>query len=184
VAIVGSNGELRRFIKLKGDVHASQESDVSAKDKDDPTALPRSKTWEGLAESLRDIVATSQIAIDGANLLLFRPVSGPVFSISPSGEVRVHSLKVKGNYRLFTIKRTRNSWIVEFIYDLPDGTGQEFATFAFDPETGAPLREYFFPRDLGFGLACVNGDEFTFVTANAEGKTLELVKLKPASLPQ
>jgi hypothetical protein len=183
VAIVGSNGQLRKFVELKGDVHARVESDASAREKDDPTALPRSKTWEGFAESLRDVVSTAQIATDGPNLLLFRPANTPVFSISPSGEARVHNLKVKGDYRLFTIKATRDSWIVEFIYDLPDGTAQKFATYAFDPETGAPLREYFFPTDLGFGLACVDGDKFTFVMANIEGKTLELMKLRPASLP-
>ena len=183
VAIVGSNGQLRKFVELKGDVHARAESDASAREKDDPTALPRSKTWEGLAESLRDVVSRSQIATDGPNLLLFRPANTPVFSISPSGEVQVHNLKVKGDYRLFTIKAARDSWIVEFIYDLPDGTAQKFATFAFDPETGAPLREYFFPTDLGFGLACVDADKFTFVVANIEGKTLELMKLRPANLP-
>ena len=78
---------------------------------------------------------------------------------------------------------------MEFIYDLPDGTAQtdgtaqKFATFAFDPETGVPLRQYFFPTDLGFGLACVDADKFTFVMANIEGKTLELMKLRPANLP-
>lgn len=184
VAIVGPNGELRQSVELHGDVHARQEPGGSAKESDDPNALPRSKTWEGFAESLRDVVSTSQIATDGPNLLIFRPVNGPVFSISASGEVRVHKLKVKGDYRLFTIKATRDSWIVEFIYDLPDGTAQRFATYAFDPETGAPLREYFFPTDLGFGLACVDGDEFTFVMANVGGKALELVKLRPAVLPK
>jgi hypothetical protein len=183
VAIVGSNGQFRKFVELKGDVHARVESDASAREKNDPTALPRSKTWEGFAESLRDVVSTSQIATDGPNLLLFRPVNAPVFSISPSGDVRVHNLQVKGDYRLFTIKATRDSWIVEFIYDLPDRTAQKFATYAFDPGTGAPLREYFFPTDLGFGLACADGDKFTFVMANIEGKTLELMKLRPANLP-
>jgi hypothetical protein len=35
--------------------------------------------------------------------------------------------------------------------------------------------------DLGSGLACVDGDEFTFVTANAKTNTLRLVKLAPAA---
>jgi hypothetical protein len=184
LAIVGSNGQLRRFVELQGDVHGRQEPDGSANEKDDPTALPRSKAWARFAESLRDVVATSQIAADGPNLLLFRPVNGPVFSISPSGEVLAHKLKVKGNYRLFTIKAARDSWIVEFIYDLPDNTAQKFSTYAFDPATGVPLREYFFPTDLGFGLACVNEDEFTFVMADIAGKALKLVKLRPAVLPK
>jgi hypothetical protein len=182
VAIVGSNGQRRRFIELKGDVHAQDESDVAGKDKD-PTALPRSKPWRGFAESLRDVVYTSQIARDGPNLLLFRPMNGPVFSISPSGEVRSQKLKVAGDYRLFTIKPAGNSWIVEFIRDLPGGKGEEFATYAFDSDSGAPLRQYFFPPDLGWGLACTDGNEFTFVTADFENKSLKVVKLAPAIRP-
>ena len=100
-------------------------------------------------------------------------------SISPSGDVHVHKLEVEGGYKLFTIKPTRNAWIVEFIRDLPNGGGQEFATFTFDPDSGKPLREYFFRRDLGWGLACVDGDEFTFVTANEKTKSIDLVKLAP-----
>jgi hypothetical protein len=176
--IVGSNGQFRRSIELKGDVRARDESAGSAKDQD-PTALPRSKTGQGSGESLRDVVYTSQIARDGPNILLFRPLNGPVFSISPSGEARVHKLKIEGNYRLFTIKPTRDSWVVEFIRDLPEGKGQEFATYAFDPDTGAPMRQYFFPPDLGWGLACTDGAEFTFVVADFENKSLKLLKLAP-----
>jgi hypothetical protein len=179
VAIVGSNGQMRRFIELREDVHAQEQPNV-AKEKD-PTALPRSKPWMGVfAESLRDVVANSQISRDGPNLLLFRPMNGPVFSVSPAGEVQVHRLKVEGDYRLFTIKSTRNSWIVEFMRERPDGKGEEFATYAFDPENGTPRREYFFPTNLGWGLACADGNEFTFVMANDITTSLKLVKLAPA----
>lgn len=179
MAIVGSNGELRRFVELKGDVHALDESDLSGKGKD-PSALPRFESSPGSGDSLFDVVSTSRIVSDGPNLLLFRLLNGPVFSISPSGEVRVHQLKVEGDYRLFMIKPTRNAWIVEFMREAPPhGPAIEFATYAFDRESSAPLREYFFPRDLGWGLACVDGDEFTFVMANDESKTLQLVRLAP-----
>jgi hypothetical protein len=40
LAIVGSNGQFRRFVELKGDVHARDESDKPGRQKD-PTALPR-----------------------------------------------------------------------------------------------------------------------------------------------
>lgn len=183
VAIVGPNGQFRRLVELQGDVHAQEESGSPAKGKDS-TALPLSTPWQGFAESLKDVVYTSQIAADGPNLLLFRPVSGPVFSISPSGEARAHSLQVRGNYRLFTIKATRTAWVAEFIHELPGGTGQEFATYSFDPESGTPLRQYLFPRDLGFGLACTDGDQFTFVMANDETRTLQLLKLAPGALPK
>ena len=188
VAIVASNGQLRRFLDLKGDVHAQQESDPPGKSKD-PTALPRFRPAPGTppqsfaTETLRGTVSASQIAKDGPSLLLFRPINGPVFSISPSGEVTVHKLKVDGDYRLYTIKPAGNSWIVEFLHDVPHSAAQEFSTYAFDPESGAPLREYFFPADLGWGLACIDGDEFTFVMANEKTNTLELVKLAPVAKP-
>jgi len=184
LAIVGSNGELRRFVELKGDVHAQKESGPLGKEKErDPTALPRFGTppgsagWSPFSKSLFNVVYGSQIAKDGPNLLLLRPMNGPIFSISPSGEVQVRKLKVEGDFRLYTLKATRNRWIAEFLHGVPHSEAVEFSTYAFDPETGTPLQEYFFPTDLGFGLACTDGDEFTFVMSNNETKNLILVKV-------
>jgi hypothetical protein len=180
LAIVGSNGQLRRFIELKGDVHGQVGSDRAGKSKD-RTALPRFGPPE--TPSLFNAVYLSQIAKDGPNLLLFRPMNGPVFSISPSGEMTAHELKVKGDHRLYTIKVTGGSWIAEFLHDVPGSAAVELSTYAFDPDTGTPLREYFFPADLGWGLACTDGDEFTFVMANQKTNTLKLVTLAPAAKP-
>ena len=180
VAIVAANGQLRRLIELKGDVHGQHENEKAKPDSNrDPTALPRFASPADNATSLFDVVYTSQIANDGENLILFRPSGAPVFSVSPSGEVRSQRLKVDGDYRLFAIKSAENSWIVEFVRDLPNGAGEEFATYAFDPQSGAPLRQYLFPTDLGFGLACTDGNQFTFVIANDSTKTPSLVKLEP-----
>lgn len=180
LAIVGSNGQLRRLVEVKGDVHGKVESDASGKDKD-PTALPR--FGPPGTPSLFNAVYLSQIAKDGPNLLVFRPMNGPVFSISPSGEVTVHTLKVKGEHRLYTIKATRNSWIVEFLHDVPGSAAVELSTYAFDPESGSALREYLLPTDLGAGLACTDGEEFTFVMVNPKTNTLKLVTLAPAAKP-
>lgn len=177
VAIVASNGQLRRLLDLAGDVHSLDDSSQGGNR--DPAALPRNKPWRGFAENLRDVVFMSQIADDGRSLLLFRPSSGPVFSISPAGEIRARKLRVEGTYRLFTIKRARDSWIVEYIHDVSGSAAQEFSTYEFDPESGRPKREYFFPTDLGWGLACADGDEFTFVTADEKAGMLKLVKLAP-----
>jgi hypothetical protein len=183
VAIVSSNGQLNRFVELKGDVHLQESSNSSAKDKD-PTALPRFKPSSGVGESLLDAVAGSRITQDGPNLLLYRDVNGPVFSISASGEVQVHRLKMDSEYALYAIKPARNAWIVEFMRAVtPHGPAVELATFAFDPETGAPLREYFFPADLGWGLACTNGEEFTFIMADEKTGTLKLAKFAPPIKP-
>ncbi|MGD0988385.1 MAG: hypothetical protein ABR874_11270 [Candidatus Sulfotelmatobacter sp.] len=178
VAVVASNGQLRRLLELKGDVHELEGSPQDGGDRD-PTALPRNKPWGGFAESLRDVVFTSQIAGDGSGLLLFRPSSGPMFSISPAGAVRARKLGIQGVYRLFTVKRARDSWIVEYIHDIPGSTAQEFSTYEFDPRSGGLKREYFFPADLGWGLACADGDEFTFIIADEKAGMLKLVKRAP-----
>jgi hypothetical protein len=184
LAIVSSSGQFMRFVELKGDVHAQKESDVSQKDKDqDKSAMPHFAPDKNFGNSLIDVVYTSQIVGDGSNLLLFRRSNSPVFSISSGGEVRAQKLKVQGGYSLENIKTTRDSWIAEFTHGLRDGTGNEFATYAFDPYTGAPLRQYIYPRDLGFGLACTDGVEFTFVMADTESKSLKLLKLAPATRP-
>jgi len=87
----------------------------------------------------------------------------------------------KGYWTTLAPLIVRNHVIVGVSGDFDNLTGY---LRSFDPETGVPLREYFFPTDLGFGLACVDGDEFTFVMANVEGKALELMKLRPAALPK
>jgi hypothetical protein len=186
VAIVAPNGQLRRFLDLAGDVHAQNESSSSGKDSD-PTALPRSSPAAGrpaqsfVTETLRGVVSTSQIAKDGRDLLLFRPMSGPVFSVSPSGEVRVHRLKIEGNYRLYTIKSAGGSWIAEFLHDVPNSAAVELSTYAFDPESGASLRKYYLPPDAGWGLACADGNEFTFIVADEKANALKIVKLTPGA---
>jgi hypothetical protein len=176
VAIVGSNGQFRRFVELEGDVHPEDTSRNSANG-GDSTALPNTTPPEDFDRSFMGVVYTSAIVQDGPHLLLFRPANGPVFSVSPSGETTARQLKIKGDYRLYAIKSTRSSWIVEFIHDVPNSKLKEFSTFAFHPESGEPLREYFFPADLGWGLACTDGDEFTFVMADNETNTLNLIKL-------
>lgn len=186
IAIVASNGQLRRMVELTEDVHA-QEEPSSPERNSDLGALPRSKPAPGaragssVTGTLRGVISTSQIAKDGRDLLLFRPLSGPVFSISPSGEVRIHKLQVEGDYRLYAVKATGGVWIVEFLHDTPNSAAVELSTYAFDPDSGAPLRKYFFPPDVGWGLACADGDELTFITADAKTNALRIVKLAPGA---
>jgi hypothetical protein len=176
VAIVDSNGQLRRIVELKGDVHPQDETGTAGA-KNDPTALPRLPSGDDASASYTGVLSGSQIVKDGPNLLLFRPMNGPVFSISPSGEVQVHRLKVDGEFKVFNIKPVHGVWIAELTHHLKDGTGNEFALYALDPETGAPIRQYLYPRDLGYALACTDGNEFTFLMANPETKALSLVML-------
>jgi len=186
VAIVVSSGQLRRLLALEGDVHARQGPGASGSDAD-LAALPRFKPdadrpHQSFATgTLRGVISTSQIAKDGPNLLLFRPLNGPGFSISPSGGVSVHRLKVEGDYRLYTIKVAGGLWIVEFLHDVPNSAAVELSTYAFDPDSGAPLRKYFFPPDTGWGLAFAEGDELTFIVADENNNTLKFVKLAPGA---
>jgi hypothetical protein len=183
IAIVASNGQLLRIVELKGDVHPQEETDTAGAKKD-PTALPRFPSGNAPSAYYMGVLSGSQIVKDGTNLLLFRPLNGPVFSISPSGEVQVHRLKVDREFKLFSIKPTHGIWIAELTHHLKDGTGNEFALYALDPETGAPIRQYLYPRDLGYALACTDGNEFTFLMANPVTKALSLVTLTAQSMTQ
>jgi len=182
VAIVASNGQLRRLLELKGDVHARQNSGTS-QESSDPTALPRMVPAPGdlpmssFAETLMVVVSTSQVVRDGRNLLLIRPVRAPVFSISPSGEISVHKLKIDGDYTLYTIKPDGDLWIVEFLRNVPNSEAVELSTYAFDPESGLPLRKYLLAPDAGWGLACADSDTLTFVAADEKTNSLKIVKL-------
>lgn len=178
VAIVGSNGQLREFLTLKGDVHLKQPNATGKEE--DRNAFPEFSPGH-VENSLTDVLFTSQIVReDDGNLLLFRPTGGSVFSISPSGEVRVRKLDIRGEFSLYAIKPSRSLWIVELTRHLSNGPAEEFDIYAFDPHSGTPLKRYTFPQDLGFGLACSDGVEFTFVMANTDGKGLKLLKLAPA----
>lgn len=176
VAIVASNGQLRRMLELNGDV---QEQKSNSSERIEGSAAPLRPGSSADGRSLSDFVFGSQIVRDGSNLLLFRPSATPIFSISPSGEVRSTRLTVDGSYSIYAVKPARDSWIVEFIHDAPNSPAKEFSTYAFDRNTGKALREYFFPSDLGWGFACTNGNQFTFVMADTEKNRLQLVTVAP-----
>jgi hypothetical protein len=61
--------------------------------------------------------------------------------------------------------------------------GKEFTTYSIDRSTGALVKEYVYPQDMGFGMACTDGTEFTFVVKDMRAETLQLVKLAPSSRP-
>ncbi|HVR25416.1 MAG TPA: hypothetical protein VMU26_19115 [Candidatus Polarisedimenticolia bacterium] len=69
---------------------------------------------------------------------------------------------MNSDYRLSAIKVTPGAWIAELTQHLDDGTGNLFSLSLYAFDHRCPLREYFFPRDLEYGLACTDGNEFTF----------------------
>jgi hypothetical protein len=176
IGVADSRGQFLRLLELSGDIHARDESDQNQNSQDD-TALPR---FDPEGTSLEQAVMGSQIVADGPDLLLFRPVGSSVFSISAGGEVRRVRLKVSGKVDIFAVKPSRNIWFVEFTHH--EGNNAElFDMYSFNPATGEPINQYFFPNDLGFGLACADegGKEFTFVMSAEDGNGLRLMKLAP-----
>ena len=177
LALASFNGQFQRLVELNGDIHARSGTDTT---NSDANALPQHTAGIDFEQSLLYAVHASQIVKDGPNLLVLRPTKGPVFSVAPGGNVRQLKLQVQGVDRLYTIKTTPDTWIAEFTHHVSDRTGDEFFTYAFDPSTGTPLKEYIFPADLGFGMACISGDEFTFVMADPDTKNIKLVRLGQA----
>jgi len=177
IGIADSRGQFLRSLELSGDVHAREDSDQNP-DSQDETALPR---FDPEGASLREIVMTSQIVAEGPNLLLFRPVGSSVFSISASAEVRKVALKVPGKLEIFAVKPSQNAWFVEVIHHSEGSKADFFDMYSFNPSTGEPINQYFFPSDFGYGLACVDdgGKEFTFVMSAEDGNGLRLMKLSP-----
>jgi hypothetical protein len=128
-----------------------------------------------------EVVHASEILSGGSDLLLFRPFGSSVFTISPGGEAHTIKLKAPRGRQLFAVKPARDEWIVEFTHQASGGKEEESEAYAYDPATGEPLRQYIFPNDLGFGLACADGTQFTFVMAEPSGDGVKLVKLAPGA---
>ena len=178
LAIVSSRGAFLRSVELKGDIHAPTESEVRHGSQD-KNALPRFAPGETYGESLMDVVYTSEIAGRGSDLLLFRPFGSTVFSISAGGEAHAVRLNVPGELQIHEVKPAQNSWFVEFTRHESGNKVGELVTYEFDSVTGDVLKQYIFPNDLGFGLACADGARFTVIMADSTSDGVKLVTLAP-----
>jgi hypothetical protein len=159
-------GQLDRLIELKNDVEP---------DSPDMQNSKLSSIFPGM-KGFSQAMLFSDIVADGRNLLLVRKgQQTPVFSISPGGEVRATKLQVPGSYALFTLISAGNTWIGEYIFRPEDAPGIKYFTYSFDPVTGKALDGYSFPTPLGFGLACSDAMDFTFLKKETDD-TLTLVK--------
>jgi len=128
------------------------------------------------------VVSASQIAKDGPNLLLFRssaPRTVPYSRSLGPAKWGVHGLKVEATHGQSSPKFV-DCGILAW---RSSQHAQEFSTYAFDPETGAPPREYPLPAKLGWGAACTDGAGFRFLRTKEKTHTLELVELAPAAKP-
>lgn len=180
IALLKSDGQLDRYLELKGDIRAAQEG--KKEDAKDPVALPRwaahgadNKQSLTVAENLSLIVA------DGRNLLLLR--SGqktPIFSVSPGGEVRAITPDVPSGFTLYDLRSSQNTWVALYTHphsDNPKDAAVDIETYALDPISGKAIARYVYPGFMGFGLACSDGVEFTVL--ERPGDKLQLVKLVP-----
>lgn len=180
IALVKSDGQLDRYLELKGDIRPAQVG--KKEDARDPVALPR---WAAHGadnkQSLTVAENLSLIVPDGRNLLLLR--SGqktPIFSVSPGGEVRAITPDVPSGFTLYDLRASQNTWVALYTHahsDDPKDAAVDIETYALDPISGKAIARYVYPGFMGFGLACSDGVDFTVLQRPAE--KLELVKLVP-----
>ena len=172
LAMVKSNGQFQRFLELEGDIHMRKGEST----KEDSGGLPeRAKQFD---DTFFAAEQDSEIVADGQNLLLIR--SGqqtPVYSVSPGGSVKSIRLNVPRGFSLWDLKTNGRTWFALYTHKISDSEGVEFSTYSIDPADGKMLAEYKYPKNLGFGLACVDDSEFSYLEREADG--LQLVKLAP-----
>jgi hypothetical protein len=180
VALLKSDGQLDRYLELKGDIRPAQAD--KKEDANDPVALPRwAAHGEENKQSLTIAENLSLIVLDGRNLLLLR--SGqktPIFSVSPGGEVRAITPDVPSGFTLYGLRASQNMWVALYTHphsDNPKDAAVDIETYALDPGSGKAIARYVYPGFMGFGLACSDGVEFTVL--ERPGDKLELVKLVP-----
>jgi hypothetical protein len=181
VALVGSNGQFKRFVELQRDIRLEPSSpEIRRLEPDKPgyTSIPL--VGKRFGEGFSDGVRISMMVPYGRNLLLVRKgQKSPVFSISPGGEVQTVDLEVPQGYSLAELKATRDIWVALYTHRISDTQGVEFQTYSLDPQTGKTIERYSYPKFLGLGLACVQGSppEFSFLTR--ENDRLVKVKVSP-----
>src|SRR6266700_17912 len=173
VALVKSSGQFNRFVDLKDDIRLRSESDSVTGTS--TNSLPR--VGKHFGEGFSEAIQGSTIIEDGRNLLLVRKGQrSPVFSVSPGGEAEAIQLNVPEGYNLWDIRAASNFWVALYMHRLPEeGTGVEFSSMAIDPKTGKVLEVYSYDRFPGFGLACTDGLEFSFVIR--DDNKLKILKL-------
>lgn len=122
----------------------------------------------------------AQVTADGPNLLVFTNRSNDVFFVTTGGEVRRLGLQLPNGYGLDAVQPGRNELIVEASESGRDGATDNFAAFAIDRNSGVLRARFDYPKGLGFGMACTDGTDFTFLALDPEKHGVKLVKLTSA----
>lgn len=171
IALVNANGQFNRYVELKDDIRLQRDTNTTGTD---PSSLPnRGKRF---GEGFNEAAQISSIVADGRSLLLVRKGQQiPVFSISAGGEVENIRLDVPEGYQLWDIRPTPNFWVALFVHRISDTAGVEFVSMAMQPNTGKVLQSYSYERFPGFGLACTDGTEFSFLIR--DDNQLKILKL-------
>jgi hypothetical protein len=173
IALVKSNGQFQRYIKLEGDIQLKKDTSEPGV-KGPGLTLPM--TGKRFGEGFQDSVQISFFASDGARLVLVRKAANaPIFSISAGGDVRTLKPRVPSGYTLADLKAADNTWIGTYTHRISDEAGLAIETFALDPVTGEIIQSYSYPRFLGLGIACADGLEFSFLTR--EDDKLKIIRL-------
>lgn len=155
IALVNSTGQMIREIKLEVDAEKGESSKKGA---------------------FLDV----HLRADGPDLLMFTNRANEVFNVTAGGEVRTLRISLPNGYKLDAVQPNGNELIVEAAQYSTDGTGEQFAAFAVDRNSGVARTRYDYPTEIGFGMACSDGTEFTFLALDFEKHGVKLVKLTAA----
>jgi hypothetical protein len=182
-AIVNSTGQMLRTIGIEGlpGEGSSEKAEITRNGSDRENGVESDHT--GSAPPFSAPFFTLQVIADGPDLLIFSPGRNAVLFVTAGGAVRTMRLQVPTGFELETVQPAKGQLIVELTKDRRDGTGGDFAAFAVDRTSGIPTVEFVYSRDLGFGMACTDGVQFTFLTLDPESKGIKLVKLVPTNDP-
>ena len=121
-----------------------------------------------------------EIVADGPNLLAYMPKSNTTVFVTAGGEVRTLRLQLPDGSKLDAVQPNGNELVMEAAQYSEGGAGEKFAGYALDRNSGALRTRYEYPEELGFGMACTDGTEFTFLALDQEKHGVKLVKLGPA----
>lgn len=174
VAIVGSGGDLLRFVDLKldndfqvrgiapgGEAEAANSSNPFFADQD-----------------LADFASSQQFVPYGGNLLLVSPGANfPVFEIGDGGILRSTAVKLPKDARIdsFIPSDTRR-WIVKMTRQSAKNARPEGLLYEVDPDTGELLRS-FEGKDKLPMIACAVQNSFVSFRIDKPGTTAQLMMM-------
>jgi hypothetical protein len=174
--IYNAHGQMIAPVKLiKHDMPATGVTTPAANPKvsDIPHLVPDQMTK---AQQLQELVDLSIVrAGEDGNFYFSRfDPKGPVFVVSPSGEVvrQINLVAPKEpSFELLDVKVSKGRLAVAYSGEPPSGGTAPVKIYVYDIQTGKEIAEYHHENwKIGVGLACYSPDSFTFISSDENGK--------------